>query len=98
MVWRGLLHKTAVSGAMLGSRAEDTCCCSHYCKGTENGDLARTAIRETSTCREEGSALFSMGYAHAHVHSIAYTFTELAESHGPQEEFGGLWLCVQVVL
>ena len=43
-----LLHKTAVSGVMSGSRAEDThtCCCSYCCRGTENGDLAWTAKTE----------------------------------------------------
>ena len=39
----GLLRKTAVSGAMSGSRAESTCCCSYRCRSTENVDLALTA-------------------------------------------------------
>ena len=37
------MHKTAVSRAMSGSRAENTCCCSYCCRSTENGDLAWTA-------------------------------------------------------
>ena len=38
------MRKTAVSGAMSGSRAESTCYCFHYCcRSTKNGDLAWTA-------------------------------------------------------
>ena len=39
----GLLRKTAVSGAMSGLRAEDTCCCSYCCMSAENVYLPRTA-------------------------------------------------------
>ena len=42
-VWGGLLRKTAVSGVMSGSRAENTCCCSYCCRSAESGDLAWTA-------------------------------------------------------
>ena len=50
------------------------------CRSTENGELAQTLAKgkEISTCREGGSALLTMGYAHAHVPSMADTCTELA--------------------
>ena len=37
------MRKTAVSGAMSGSRAENTYCCSYCGRSTENGDMAWTA-------------------------------------------------------
>ena len=36
----GLLRKTAVSGTVSGSRAENTCCCFYCCRSTEDGDLS----------------------------------------------------------
>ena len=42
MVIGGLLHKTAVSGAMSGSKAENLLLF-YCCRSTENGDLAWTA-------------------------------------------------------
>ena len=74
-----------------------TCCCSYCCMSRKNGDLVRTAKttyydKTDINCGEEGSALFTMEYAHAnaHVSSMADTSTDLTRGHGPQELFRGL--------
>ena len=86
----GLLRKTVVSGAMSGSRAEDTSCCSYCCRSEENGDLAWTAKaqhikyiakREIPTFRRGASALFIMCYADVLVVIMESTCTKL--SRGP---------------
>ena len=46
------------------------------------------ATKDIFTCREEGSALFTMGYTHAYVPSMADTCIEL--SRGPWAS-GGVW-------
>ena len=43
--WGGLLSKTAVSEAISGSRAVQTCCCSYCCMA---GDLARAVQAQLS--------------------------------------------------
>ena len=39
MVLGSLLRKTAVSGAISGSRAENTCCCSYCCIGVHKTEI-----------------------------------------------------------
>ena len=78
------MRKVVVSGAMSGSRAEDICCCSSCYKSKNNGHLALTAKTQLLpqeiyqlAVKMDLSALFTMGYAHAHVPSMAATCTEL---------------------
>ena len=84
----GLLRKTAVSGAMSGSRAENICCCFYCCKGVQKTgtwlgppkpNRKYTAKREISTCRGDLSAVFTMCYANVHAAIMESTCTELAE-------------------
>ena len=81
-VLRGLLLKTAASGVMSGSKAEDT----HASASTVGVQKADTGLgppkqycchKDISTCREAGSELFTMGYAYPHVSCMADTCAKL---------------------
>ena len=72
----GLPQKNAVSGAIVGSRAEDTfsssCCCRRCITPTAESftqeNIPGTYTRESSNYPSTGSALFTIGYAH-HMHT-----------------------------
>ena len=75
MVLRSLLRKTAVSGAISGSRAENTCCCSYCCIGVQKTEIwlgtpkhyrKYIAASEIPTYRGAGSVLFTMCHVDAH--------------------------------
>ena len=67
MVLGGLLQKNAVSGAILGSCAEDTCSSSYGC---------RRCTREISKSPSDLRCLPCMGYACAHVPEISRSCQE----------------------
>ena len=81
---RGLLQNRTVSGAILDTSAEDTCsssycgrrCTTHTAESFTHKKNMHT--REILDSPSTGSALFTMGYAYAHVPEISASCTEPA--------------------
>ena len=96
-----LLLKTTVSGAKSGSSAEGICCSPTavgvYGKRRPDWDRQKItfATRDISNCCEAGSALSTMDYAYAHVHSMANTYTELVREPWSK---GSVWRVMTVRL
>ncbi|CAM9273038.1 unnamed protein product [Ascophyllum nodosum] len=95
----GLLRKTEVSGAMSGSRAEDTCCCSHY--GCCSSGITETWLeppKHSKCCHKKDINLASSGICVVYHGRCTYTradygpylYRDLRGGHGAQKVCGGL--------